>query len=382
MKAEWEGQHPTEGTIHSWIDGELDSTDAERLDAHLAECAACQSRVAEARGLVAAASRVIGSLDQHQAPIARTAHALVQPAVTPVATGNGTAWRFLRVTPTRAAIAAVLIVAAGITLTREYVAVEQTPASDSVARGAMSRATASTAAPPRAPSTTAQRPPEPKLATVPSATNTPVTVAEAGHDSVLRSAIARRLETDQPARTIEPAQGTGVPSAPVSVGNVDRMDTTSARQMFAARSAVRSATAAMGASVTDRASAKTAAQGPADVGCYRIDPSEPVPRRWDGIPLPSEVALVGTPGASDVSGTPRYGITPLAGGNLIGVWSRPAGDTLFIVLNGSTVTTSGALVASGSAITGVLRSAARADAAEAHPPAAVRVAVHRISCRP
>ena len=382
MKAEWEGQHPTDGTMHTWIDGELDSGDADRFDAHMAECAACQARVAEARGVVAAASRVIGMLDQHQAPIARQAPALAQPTATLVATGNGTAWRFLRVTPTRAAIAAVLIVAAGITLTREYVAVEQTPASDSVARGATSRATASTAGSAPAPSTTAPRPAAPKHAAPPSATNAPVLVAEAGHDSVLRSAIARRLESDQPARTIEPAQGTGVPSAPVSAGNVARMDTTSARQMFAARSAVRAATAAMGASAVDRVSAKAVSPVPADVGCYRIDPTDPVPRRWDGIPLPAEVALVGTPGASDVSGTPRYGITPLAGGNLIGVWSRPAGDTLFIVLHGSTVTTSGELVSSGSAITGVLRAVARADAAEAHAPAAVRVAVHRISCRP
>ncbi|HZJ01828.1 MAG TPA: zf-HC2 domain-containing protein [Gemmatimonadaceae bacterium] len=56
-------QHPDEGTIHAWIDGELAPDDAAALEAHLAECPECSALVAEARGLVAASSRIVSALD-------------------------------------------------------------------------------------------------------------------------------------------------------------------------------------------------------------------------------------------------------------------------------------------------------------------------------
>lgn len=56
-------QHPDEGTIHAWIDGELSQDEATTLEAHLAECTECSASVAEARGLVAASSRIVSALD-------------------------------------------------------------------------------------------------------------------------------------------------------------------------------------------------------------------------------------------------------------------------------------------------------------------------------
>ena len=56
-------QHLDEGIIHAWIDGELPPDEAARVEAHAASCASCGAMVAEARGLVAASSRIVSSLD-------------------------------------------------------------------------------------------------------------------------------------------------------------------------------------------------------------------------------------------------------------------------------------------------------------------------------
>ena len=56
-------QHLDEGIIHAWIDGELPPDEASRVEAHANSCAACGALVAEARGLVAASSRIVSALD-------------------------------------------------------------------------------------------------------------------------------------------------------------------------------------------------------------------------------------------------------------------------------------------------------------------------------
>ena len=55
--------HPDEGTIHGWLDGALPAGEAAAVEAHLAECGECRAAVAEARGLIAASSRILGALD-------------------------------------------------------------------------------------------------------------------------------------------------------------------------------------------------------------------------------------------------------------------------------------------------------------------------------
>lgn len=55
--------HPDEGLIHSWIDGAASEEEARTIEAHLRDCESCREAVAEARGLMAGASRIVGALD-------------------------------------------------------------------------------------------------------------------------------------------------------------------------------------------------------------------------------------------------------------------------------------------------------------------------------
>jgi len=56
-------QHLDEGTIHAWLDGALSPEEAAKVDVHASECAQCAALVAEARGLIAASTRILNSLD-------------------------------------------------------------------------------------------------------------------------------------------------------------------------------------------------------------------------------------------------------------------------------------------------------------------------------
>ena len=56
-------QHLDEGTIHAWLDGQLPQDEAQQVEAHVAECRQCADSVAEARGLIAASSRILTALD-------------------------------------------------------------------------------------------------------------------------------------------------------------------------------------------------------------------------------------------------------------------------------------------------------------------------------
>lgn len=56
-------QHPDEGTIHAWLDGALSADEAAQIDAHVRSCAECAAAVAEARGFIAASSRILTALD-------------------------------------------------------------------------------------------------------------------------------------------------------------------------------------------------------------------------------------------------------------------------------------------------------------------------------
>ena len=56
-------QHPDEGTIHSWLDGALSADEAARVEAHVKDCPECAVAVAEARGFIAASSRILTALD-------------------------------------------------------------------------------------------------------------------------------------------------------------------------------------------------------------------------------------------------------------------------------------------------------------------------------
>jgi hypothetical protein len=105
-------QHLDEGAIHAWLDGALSIEEAARAEAHVASCSVCADAVAEARGLIAASTRILTALDQ--VPNVRAAGGA----------GGAAKRRFLSTWLVRERIAAVmaLVVAGGalaVVLSRE-----------------------------------------------------------------------------------------------------------------------------------------------------------------------------------------------------------------------------------------------------------------------
>jgi hypothetical protein len=105
--------HLDEGTIHAWLDGALDAEEAARVEQHASECAACAAAVAEARGLVAGASRILTALDSVPGAIVPKAAA---STAAPRVRRTRSLWTSLHLTPARAAAAAVVVIAAGTAL--------------------------------------------------------------------------------------------------------------------------------------------------------------------------------------------------------------------------------------------------------------------------
>jgi hypothetical protein len=119
-------QHLDEGTVHAWLDGELSETESAAAAQHVAACAQCAALVADARGMIAGAARIVASLDA--GPIG------VIPKSTRGQAGkaNGSWRRFVR-SPSRMAMAATILVAVGVTLTMSRAVREKTlpsPAAD------------------------------------------------------------------------------------------------------------------------------------------------------------------------------------------------------------------------------------------------------------
>ena len=75
-------QHLDEGTIHAWLDGELPASEAEQVEAHARECAECAQKVAEARGLIAASTRILNALDNVPSGVVPSAATSIAPSRT------------------------------------------------------------------------------------------------------------------------------------------------------------------------------------------------------------------------------------------------------------------------------------------------------------
>jgi len=138
-------QHPDEGTIHAWLDGALSADEAAQIDAHVKGCPECAAAVAEARGFIAASSRILTALDN--APRG------VIPAAAPVRKRfDPMVWR----------VAASVLVIAGVTLivvqdqgSRQTSMAARTPAVDTSVSDTSFKAAAESAPTPTAPSATA-----------------------------------------------------------------------------------------------------------------------------------------------------------------------------------------------------------------------------------
>jgi anti-sigma factor RsiW len=107
-------QHLNEGTIHAWLDGALSPEEAAEVEAHIAGCPECAAKVAEARGFIAGASRILTALDdvpRGVIPFARPARRINQTflkaaaAVLVVATGGLLVVRGRENIPTSASVA-------------------------------------------------------------------------------------------------------------------------------------------------------------------------------------------------------------------------------------------------------------------------------------
>src|SRR5688572_19529837 len=194
-------ENPEEGLIHAWLDDALGAAEAERIAAHVRTCAECQARVAEARGLIAGASRIVAALDDApsagrpawaQSALAEGGAASGAPAAgSAPAAGAGSLWRRLRVTPGRAALAATILVAIGITLTYDRVAI------DSASRSMTSVLNR-------------------QRADVPATTSPEGDASGAAkpQDALLDSATARNVEIAQGRSRVEAARGPTIPEAP------------------------------------------------------------------------------------------------------------------------------------------------------------------------
>src|SRR5947207_1469653 len=51
--------HVDDGTLHAYLDGELSAAEAQRVDAHLAQCPACRERLDVERALITRAGELL-----------------------------------------------------------------------------------------------------------------------------------------------------------------------------------------------------------------------------------------------------------------------------------------------------------------------------------
>jgi hypothetical protein len=163
--------HPDEGLIHAWLDGELDAIEAARVEALVASDPAWTAAAAEARGLIAASARIVGTLDRVPANVIPKTTAPRRRAV------RQWVWR----------VAAVVALMAGSAVVLERGTPELT-----VPRSAPTPAKAPTAEP-------AVAPPAPDVSPKPGAT--PPAAKKAGSaatltraDSSMRAAPVRKAE--------------------------------------------------------------------------------------------------------------------------------------------------------------------------------------------
>jgi hypothetical protein len=224
-------QHPDEGTIHAWIDGELSQDESSTLEAHLAECPECSASAAEARGLAAASSRIVSALD------------IVPGGVIPAAPARRRPW--YASTQLRAAAAIAIVASASMLVLRDR--------TETVMDGALSVTAPAPASVPAAeeapPAVEADnQEPQRQKSAAPSA-NVPVDAAQGLRKEKVEAAPRRRTEQQSAAGKPEallPPPPVAAMSAPVARATADEASAAttgnavsdSARRKFSARDAV------------------------------------------------------------------------------------------------------------------------------------------------
>ena len=223
-------QHLDEGTIHAWLDGALPADEAADVERHARECAECAVLVADARGMIAGAARIVSALDDVPSGVIPKR---------PAPAAGRSLWRTLHLTPLRAALAASLMVAAAsLTVVRYAPRDEVTPASRSEPTA---RQAVADAAPVAAPVPATDMSARPRVAPVSEK------VAEARRssrsDSIARAPAAaapRPLESARPTNSV----AVEAPKVTVAVDSAAFRDRATAQTMDTTRSAKSSSVAA------------------------------------------------------------------------------------------------------------------------------------------
>lgn len=373
--------HPDEGTIHAWLDRQLDDTSAATLEAHLQRCDECAERVAEARGLIAGTSRILSSLDEDDSPASdKPAVESWRPAVLPTRRARGIPT--FRFTPARSAIAAVLVVAVATAIVRENRQSSSRLASEAAASAVVASAPVTSA----------------PVASAPVA-NAPVASAPVQPDTTAgaRVAAARTFARTQRETTVstDRARVAQVPSAPVASGVAGGVSSGVSRGAEPAPSMPTPPRALSGVEAPQ---------------CYRVESAAGTEATWGPVALPFVLAL-DRPATSNAA---RLVMTTGQESEAHAVFERRGDDSLLFTLRRIGYTGTLAVGVPGEVRAGVMRSspatmhlesvvvtaaptagesrralrkssAARADSA---PPApdreaapAVPVVVRRVECR-
>ena len=106
--------HVDEGTLHALVDDALDAEERGLVEAHLAACGDCARRFAEATAMARQVHTLLGALDDAGGSARIVAPSKPQIAPEPVAVPGVTPIRPSRFSPRRLAIAASLLVVAGV----------------------------------------------------------------------------------------------------------------------------------------------------------------------------------------------------------------------------------------------------------------------------
>ena len=292
-------QHLDEGLIHAWLDNALSSEEAARVAAHAEGCSECAAAIAEARGMIAGASRIVSALDTARGGVAPVSSS--KPA--------RSLWRRLYLTPTRAAIAATVLVALGSVFTLRHRPVPAVPpAAKLIDSPPVVRQSAPHVAAPRA--ADSARSPKPMAAPAvrpvqevrepastppkvgqkrealstgapapPAATN----AMDAAVDSAKTGSSAAKLAQSE-LRNV-PAGAAGAATPPTGA-----RDQTAARAMPIAPTAQSAKSAAMGAPASTRFESTVLTVPDGAIGCYTIRPMVGDTTTWVRA-LPEQFAL-------------------------------------------------------------------------------------------
>ena len=220
--------HVDEGTVHTWLDGAFDADAADRVARHVAGCDRCGALVAEARGLVAASSRILGGLDTvpagvvPAADVARTAARIVTPT-------SRIKWN--RTWMLRAA-AALFVVVGGSVVLRDRSSGRVPPTAGRVL--AETAAVPSVPATPAAPATAAA-PAAPAPAAAPAVPAPAVSVTAAAPAEAAARSAAKAVAAPSPMQVAEAAPAAPAPlSAPVTAAVMQPVADVASREAEAA----------------------------------------------------------------------------------------------------------------------------------------------------